>query len=457
MRILKKLQQALREGKVETSTGSELCEMSRILESAAGIDEVYQAVLKDVTGDSTSGTGREGLSAERIVRLGIARKRLGLTYRGLAEASSDSLSMRRFLNLKPGEKLSRSAIHGNLKAVKQETWGKLNECLIKYACRQGYENGHSLRGDTTTVETNIHYPTDASLLNDCVRVLCRGMGRAVAAGVPLSYTDHRRRAKAKLYRINNTRTEKKLRPHYLELIRVARKVLSQAQAALPAIVAYNCPELDQMLQVMVCESELKTYIPRAQKVIDQAYRRVVKKESVPAAEKIFSIFEEHTDIIVKGAREVVFGHKISVATGKSCLILKVNVLEGNPKDSNLVPRILEDHKAIFDAAPEQAAFDGCFASTANRDLLKQQGVRELTFSKNLSMKLETLVSSPRIHRRLLNFRAGIEGCISFIKRVFSFSRVLDRSKKSFQAALQLGAAACNLTLLARYNIARALT
>jgi transposase, IS5 family len=99
------------------------------------------------------------------------------------------------------------------------------------------------------------------------------------------------------------------------------------------------------------------------------------------------------------------------------------------------------------------AFDGCFASTANRDLLKEAGVKEITFSKNLSMPLDTLVSSLRIHKTLMNFRAGIEGCISLLKRVFGFRRVLDKGLESFKAALQCAAVSCNLTILARYKIA----
>jgi IS5 family transposase len=458
MRLIKRLQRSLREARVEFGPGDEIDEMGRILESAPGMAAVFACVLKDVTGNGQSRVGREGLSAERIVKLGILRKRLGLTYRGLAEATLDSLSVRRFLDLLPGEKLSRSAIHGNLKAVKDETWEKLNETLIEYAKTQGYEDGESLRGDTTTVETNIHYPTDASLLNDCVRVLSREMGRAKEiVGKNLDYVDHRRRAKTKLYRINNMHKEEKRYPQYLDLIRVTRHTVRYAQAALIVITKHNCVDMSEGLKLQGCESALKTYIPMAKKAIDQAHRRIVRKEGVPASEKIVSIFEEHTDIIVKGFRDVVFGHKISITTGASCLILKVNVLDGNPKDSTLVAQMMQDHQRAFGAPPSRAAFDGCFASFDNRDLLKNVGVKELTFSKNLSMKLETLVSSPRIHKMLLRFRAGVEGCISFLKRVFSFSRVLDRSKETFRAALQLGAAACNLTLLARYNIARSLT
>lgn len=456
MRILKKLQQALREEKVQFGRGDEFDEISSILEECQGIGAVYESILKDVSGNPGARNGREGLSAEQILKLGFLRKRLGLTYRGLSEATLDSLSVRRFLNLGMGESLRRSAIHGNLKAVSDSTWSMLNECLIQHGVKSGYEDGKSLRGDTTTVETNIHYPTDASLLNDSVRVLTRNMVRAREfIGAEVEYIDHSRRSKSLLYRINNTRQEKRRHKQYLELIRVVRAVVREAEVVLKALEKADCLDLGRLIQLLKCQSELKTYIPLANKVIDQSYRRVVKKEAVPVAEKIVSIFEVHTDILVKGFRDVVFGHKIRVATGKSCMILSLEILDGNPKDSTLIPDMLEDHQDTFGTAPEDAAFDGCFASQANRDLLKEAGVEELTFSKNLSMPLESLVSSKRVHRLLMHFRAGIEGSISFLKRVFSFNRIRDRSLETFKAALQLGAAACNLTILARYNIVRA--
>ena len=458
MRLLKKLQRALREEKVNFSGGDELDEMGRVLDLAPGITGVYLSVLKDVIGSRERKSGREGLSAERIVRLGILRKRGGYTYRELSDVTKDSLSVRRFLDLRPGECISCSAIHGNLKAVHERTWEQLNTCLIEYAKVQGYEDGKSVRGDTTTVETNIHYPTDASLLNDCVRVLARTMAQAQEiVGTVVKFVDHRRRAKAKVYLIHNTRKEERRHAQYLELIRVTRKTVAHASQVLVAIARCSGADMNEALRLEGCAAALRTYIPRAKKVIDQAYRRVVKHEAVPSAEKIVSIFEEHTDIIVKGFRDVVFGHKVSITTGVSCLILSIKTLEGNPKDSTLVPEVLANHKQAFGTAPKRAAFDGCFASTANRDLLKQEGVEELTFCKNLNMPPESLCSSKRIHKLLRRFRAGIEGSISFLKRIFSFDRVMDRTEKTFHAALKLGAAACNLTILARYNLAAAST
>ncbi len=189
-------------------------------------------------------------------------------------------------------------------------------------------------------------------------------------------------------------------------------------------------------------------------VVDQAYRRIVRKEAVPSSEKIVSLFESDTDILVKGFRDVAFGHKVMLTTGKSSMITSLSILDGNPKDSTLVHGALTEHVAVFGAPPTAAAFDGCFASRENRDHAKEIGVKELTFSKNGTLDLASLMENPKLHKQLRNFRAGIEGCISFLKRIFGFSRVFDRSSETFKAALQMGAFSCNLTLLVRMRLAR---
>ena len=192
-------------------------------------------------------------------------------------------------------------------------------------------------------------------------------------------------------------------------------------------------------------------------MIDQAHRRIVKGENVPVSEKIFSIFEPETDIIVKGQRDIVFGHKVFLTTGKSSLIFRVRTLDGNPADSSLVEQALKDHKQFFTYAPNDAAFDGGFASFANRDIAKAEGVTNITFSKNGNMPIDTLVTSKKQERKLLRFRAGVEGCISFFKRIFGATRIIDRTTDTFKAVLQCGAVAYNLTLLARFRLRKAST
>lgn len=455
MRFFKKLQLFLAPAKIETDQTKELAAIDKILSRAQGMEEVLRQVLVDINGDEVRTTGREGLTVEQVVRLGILRQRYQLSYRQLAHATSDSMSMREFLNLEPGRGLKKSAIQKNLKVVKESTWEGLNQCLCRYAQEQELEDGAVVRGDTTVVETNIHYPTDASLLNDVVRVLSRNLSSAEEIlGSVVQYIDHRRRAKGKLNKINNTSSAAKRHSDYLELIRITRETVTAAEAMLPEIK--NCGSVGPIEGAILdgVAEALKTYIPRAKNVVDQAYRRIVKGEKVPAAEKLVSIFEEHTDIIVKGKRETEFGHKIVLTTGKSALILSLKILKGNPKDSTLFPEMLADHKKNYGKVPKAMALDGCFASAANRDLAKTAGVSNLTFCKNLGINLKSLMDAPQLHKLLRNFRAGVEGCISFAKRMFGFLRVFDKGQESFGAALHMGAVAYNLTLLARMNLAQ---
>ena len=457
MRLAKRLQLFLRPAKIEIAEANELEEIGNILDRIPCISEIYEDVLREVSGSANSDTGREGLTAEQIVRLGILRARTGASYRHLEHLTGDSLSVRSFLNLEHGEALKKSAINSNLKKVSEATWSKLNDCIKSASMVKGFEDGKSIRGDTTATKTNIHHPTDASLLEDSVRVLTRAMNRIKLLGIPISSSDHHSRAKKKLYKINNCRNEKTRHEYYLELIRVARKTIGYADKAIEFLKTYKVADTDIFLRLAILEGELKLYIPRAKQALDQAYRRIVKGEKVPSSEKIFSIFEHETDIIVKGQREIVFGHKVFLITGKSSLILQLSTLDGNPADSSLVEASLKEHNRFYNHAPVDVAFDGGFASTANRDFAKAAGVANITFSKNGSMSLDTLVDSKKKHKTLLRFRAGIEGCISFFKRTFGGTKVLDRTKETFKAVLQCAAVAYNLTLLARYNLRQAPT
>ena len=455
MKNIRILQLVLREEKVSIYQAEELEEVYEILNKAPGITKVYQEILKDITGGSKQKTGAEGMTVEQVVKLVFLRKRKEFSYRALSDQTVDSISIRRFLDLKPGQKFSKSAIQSNLKKVKEERWVDLNKCLIEYAKKEGLEDGKSIRTDTTTSETNIHYPTDSSLMNDCVRVLTRNMRKAKELlGLDVKYVDHTKRIKGKLYKINNIKGEKKRRTHYIEMIRVSRKVIKEAGGVAEVLKNTQFDCLDRGLLANALLGELNKFIPLAKQVINQAYKRIVQRENVSADEKLFSIFETHTDIIVKGSRDVVFGHKVLLSSGRSNLILSCNVLEGNPADKTLVKATLDNHTNTFGKTPEQSVFDGGFASYENRDLLKQEGVKEVTFCKNLKMKLDSLVSSPKVHKLLMRFRAGVEGNISFLKRVFSLSRVFDRSKETFKSVVQSIMVACNLTLLARYSLAK---
>ena len=172
----------------------------------------------------------------------------------------------------------------------------------------------------------------------------------------------------------------------------------------------------------LCSDGVGGYDALLARVVDQTRRRVLGGETVPAAEKIVSLFEPHTDIIVKGGRGTHYGHKVNLATGRSGMALDVVVEDGNPADSSRCLPMLERHVAHYGAVPTHAAFDGGYASRRNLDEAKALGVKHAVFHRKRDMKPEDMTPSSWVHAQLRRFRAGIEAGISYLKRCFGLGR-----------------------------------
>jgi IS5 family transposase len=175
-------------------------------------------------------------------------------------------------------------------------------------------------------------------------------------------------------------------------------------------------------------------------------------ESVAARDKVVSIFEPHVDVIVKDRRETLYGHKICLAAGVSGLVLDVVVLEGNPADATLAVPMMKRQVQLYGRPPRQAAFDGGFSSKANLEELKTLGIADVAFSKYKGMNLTDMVRSKWVYRKLRNFRAGVEGIISFLKRSFGLDQCTWESLPSFKAYTWAGVLAANLLTLVRHTL-----
>jgi IS5 family transposase len=170
---------------------------------------------------------------------------------------------------------------------------------------------------------------------------------------------------------------------------------------------------------------------------------------VPAGEKLVSLFEPHADIIVKGGRQVQYGHKLNLATGRSGLILDVVIETGNPADAERFLPMLDRHIARSDAPPRQTAADGAYASRANLVAAKARGVIDVAFHKKAGIAVADMVQNTRVYRRLRNFRAGIEAGISCLKRAYDAAPCSWRGFENFKAYIWSAVVAHNLVLWAR--------
>jgi transposase, IS5 family len=312
-----------------------------------------------------------------------------------------------------------------------------------------------VRTDCTVVESNIHEPSDSELLWDCVRVLTRLLGQArdVLGAAQVQFGNRTRRAKRRRKEIAYAKNAEERQQPYQDLLRITAKVYERGLAVrallLGAEVLKDLGTFEALVAKGVAE-DLARFLPLTQRVMDQTRRRVVEGQSVPSEEKIVSIFEEHTDIIRKDRRETLYGHKICLSGGASSMILDCQVLEGNPADSTLAKTMVDRQAEIFSRPPRQIVFDGGFASKMNLSDIKAGGVEDVVFSKGRGLDISDMVKSSWMYKRLRDFRAGIEGNISFLKRVFGLDRCTWKSWPSFQSYVWSSIVSFNLLVLARH-------
>ena len=418
-------------------------ELRRISDLLDQLPLAGELVYDDLTaGGSNVSTGRPGLSGDQVLRLLILKQMHGFSYEELAFHLADSRCYRAYCGFGIDEKSPRkSALQDNIKRVGAETLEAINRLLLAVADRQKVEKGRTVRVDCTVVESDIHHPTDSSLLRDSVRVLARLMERG-RDQTNTRFTNHTRRAKRRALGILNAKSNKQREPLYRDLLDVTGRTVAMAER-----MAYALVGRDADLQ-----AGLLHYARLAKQVISQTERRVLLKEPVPPEEKIVSIFEEHTDVIVKDRRDTYFGHKVCLTSGRSGLFLDCVIEDGNPTDSALACEMIARQAKLYGRPPRQVAFDGGFASKDNLRNLKHDGVKDVMFSKKRGLKIVDMAKSSWVYKRLRNFRAGIEGMISFLKRCFGAGRCTWRGLTSFKSYVWGSVVSANLLILARHTM-----
>jgi IS5 family transposase len=408
---------------------------------------LVKLVVSDLRQRGVKETGREGLPAESVLRCGLLKQHRQLSYEELAFHLEDSASFRAFARLPLSWTPKKSVLHKTISAIRAETWQAINQTVLQSARETKVEAGKVIRLDSTVTAALMHQPSDSSLLWDAVRVMARLLEAAdtLAGGsCEIAWHDHRRAAKKRARAIKFTRGRPKRVPHYRELIKVTRATLAYLDRAATALWQVPDP-----MAVTLWHAEVCRYRPLIERIISQSERRVLCGEAVPANEKIVSLFEPHADIIVKGSRDVEYGHKLNLTTGKSGLILDVVIENGNPADKERFLPMLERHIDFYGEAPRQAAADGGYASRANLSRAKAHGVRDMAFHKKAGLRIEDMVKSRWVYRKLRNFRAGIEAGISCLKRAYGLARCSWRGLDHFRTYVWSAVVAYNLALFAR--------
>lgn len=430
----------------------ELEQMSFILDANP---EFLDLAFADLTKGRRTDTGRDGMTAEQVLRCAILKQLRELTYDDLEYYLADSLSFRTFVKLAMGQYPGKSSLQSNIKSLSEETWLAIHQFIVSYANKEQLEKGRKIRLDSTVVESDIHSPSDSTLLWDGVRVITRWLieGKRFSPKPIYFFSDHRRVVKKRLFKIQNTNKKKIRDAAYKDMLLYASKVCAYAEPAAEELYSYEGNNVFDIFKARNLAEKLARAVNLLKKVIDQTERRVFKNEKVPASEKVVSFFEDHTDIIVKGNRKTEYGHKIFLTGGPSNLILDCLIERGNPADSDRFQQLLDRQKNYFGRLPLQTTADGGFASKDNLAYAKKHQVKDVVFSKKRGLSVKDMAKSNWVFRKLKNFRAGIEANISTLKRAYGLDRCSWSGWEGFKQYVWSAIVSYNLLILSRLKLA----
>jgi IS5 family transposase len=435
---------------------SELEKIENYLED----EKLYRLIKQDLSHRSpkTTQTGRNSTPVEVILRMLVVKRLYGYSYEETERQVSDSLRLRQFcrvyLNTVPDDTtLIRWA---NL--IQPKTLEKFNQRIVQLAIERKVTGGRKMRTDGTVVESHIRPPSDGRLLADSVRVLARSLAggqtilKAAKQKVLSEFEDFTKTAKGLARKIGETLRSKKEaaqvagRQQYEKLLGMTEQTIDWAVQTQKQLQKQSQQKAKRLAET------LNTFIPRARQVIQQTTRRIMQGEQVPAAEKIVSIFEEHTDIICRGkeAKAVEYGHKIWLNEVEGGIVSHYRVLDGNPSDEKQWKPSLKAHIKTFQHPPVQASADRGLSSDPNEKLAHDLGVRYVVIPKRgYRSKARLKYEHKPWFVKGRHWHAGIEGRISVLKRAHGLGRCLNHGKTGFQCWVGWGVIAGNLAVLGR--------
>jgi IS5 family transposase len=401
-----------------------LAEISRFLDRHAALLELVHADLVRVL--KRKDRGRAGLTAEQVLRAFVLQRVKSWDYRELRERIADGLTLRQFTRFDGAAVPKHDAFQRAFVQLTPQTLRTLNEVVVAAAVHLKLEDGRHLRADTTVVETDVRYPRDSGLLWDSVRVISR-LVEALRTLVPAAcggFPDRTRRARRRMQEIGRMRDraqrQRTLARKYRDLLQVTTEVLETAGAVVRRARATACADVMAALSVEACCQQIASFSALARRIIHQTERRVFHGETVPATEKLYSIFETHTDLIVRGKphKPVEFGHKIFLAESRKGLITDYQILDGNPADKEQLEASIERHRQRFGRVPDLYAADRGFYDTAATTRVAEGGVTLVAIPQCGGTKTVERAAHEKSRRfkKAQAFRSGIEGRISVLFR-----------------------------------------
>jgi IS5 family transposase len=403
---------------------------------------------------------RPEYTTDNVLRILLCQILEDASLREIVVRIDDSNFLRRFARIDNGPMMDYTTLCKLKNTIGKETWKAVNRCLAKYAVQNELIDGDKLRLDTTAVETNIHWPTDSSLLWDVYRTLDRLIKQAreidpQAVGSRRLQTRRAKRLQQKIARraANSGRAPQQLKPLYTQLIRMIEDLFGWSRHVRRELAkSRRLTRVIDMAKAAAIVEQINHYIVLGQRVVDQARRRVFEGERVPNDEKLFSIFESHTELLKRGkaGKNVEFGHMIQIQQVDGKFITDYDVFDKRPVEYALLESVLESHKKLFGRYPDELAGDkGYYENMAAIDRLQKKVPMVSIAKKGRRNQHEIEREHDPLFRLAQRFRAGVEGTIAFLKRMLRLARCFNKGWENFVATIGQTILAHNLLILAR--------
>lgn len=420
-----------------------------LLDDEALLDSVYEAQGKRSKHSRTR--GRKQTPAEVVLRMLILKHARNWSFETLEQEVRVNLVYREFTRIGTEKVPDAKVVAKIARVLGPAVIEDLHRRIVELARENKLLAGRKMRVDTTVVETNIHYPTDSSLLGDGARVLTRLMKRVeeTVGGLTGRVRDRMRSIRKKVVAIAISSRQKgpqgdeRRRKHYGELLTLARKVVRQAGRVTKEITGLS-QRKKRAAKALV--EQIGTMSERVRQVIRQTKARVFGGNTkVP--DKLVSVFETHTEIIRKGkaSKPTEFGKMVKIQEAENQVITDYEVYNERPSDSDLLVSSVAKHEKCFGHVPHLVAADAGFYSAANEKTLEEMGVKRISVP-NRKTKSETRrrMQKQRWFKNGQRWRTGCEGRISVLKRRHGLNRCRYRGQEGMRCWVGLGVIADNL-------------
>ena len=434
----------------------------RILDDDAIVTAVYEALAK--RHPKSRSRGRCGAPAEMVLRLLVLKHVRNFSFEVLEREVRANLVYRDFARLGGGKMPDAKTMGRWGLAVGPEAIKQVHERMVTITQDQGVVEGRRMRVDTTVVETNVHYPTDSSLLGDGVRVLIRTMKKITEITGPTGtrLRDRSRSVKlrvldiARAARSRAKQSSEKLKGAYGRLLNSTSRVVGQAKqfsAEIAAGVKRAADPLAQLKLDGLCQ-QIEQMLPRVKQVMKQTRARIYRGDTRSEG-KLVSVFEPSTEVIRKGkaGKPNEFGKMVKLQEAENQIVIDFEVYDKRPNDSDLLVPAIEIHQATLGRVPHLVAADAGFYSGKNEATAKAKGVKRVCIpnrsTKNPERRRE---QKKRWFRNGQKWRTGCEGRISVAKRRHGLNRCRYKGEDGMKRWVGLGVISDNLI-----NIGRAIS